>query len=1166
MVMRLQALRLAPYGCFADQEVEFAPRGTVDLVVGANAAGKSTMTRGTLGLFFGIDQRTPDAHSFPYPDLRIGARVELGEREVEVVRRKGRVGTLTTPDGEPLADDLLATAFGGLTKDVFHSLFMIDNPSLKQGAAELLQGKGEVGASLFAAAAGIANLHSTVERFDREARDAFNPGARKDPVHNALRDLRDAEKRQRDATLRPPKHREMERELEAHEAECEELRVQLAGLEAEREELRRKRMVAPLLARHSELSESIQALGELPELFDDARPRRTAAEEARRSAERRFNRAREKDEELKTNLEAVNVDEALLSRAGEVRAAHQQVPVVAKATGDRPRRSSALATAEERLRASVATAGIDRDEVEELRRPEPARRRLDDAIQTHARLVERRRAADEARAHARQRHTDAETAAADTDVPKDMTTLAAVAKAARGDGALEAQEREARAEAERLARDVEAQLARLRPTPASIEQLASAAVPPPEAVTAALEWAERLADGERGLQADKDRLQAEREELQQHRDQLELGVAVPTGADLTDSRGNRQFAWDRLRPALEGEVAAEPGAVREYESRLVEADALADAQVAGAAQLAIAARLKASQRKLGREAELLAEREHELAGSRETLAAWWSELWASVGFYPPELDAATPWLERRERVLQLGADADRQVAKARALAEGVDTHHARLQARLSEQGVKAPDASFAELLELADQVLDDAATRALEHEGLARELTQAKAALGQAEAEATASEKEWEGWKSAWPRVLEAAGLPSDATPESALQVARAVADSLEELARISELRRSVEGIDRDRSQFESDVQELCSSLAPELSQLDAAAAVADLTRRLRDAEVAATTRSNLLTRRAELNAELEDAQGELQEAEDDLEELRRAGECDLAELPALEDKCARARELGQELHGLERQAVEVGTHRFDQLMADLSEFNAEAAAARQLEIEEHIEELTGHRDDVKTTLGERKAELRAAESDLSPVEAAEDAELAKAELEQAARAHAHAKLAAVVVRRAMERYRRLHQDPLLKRANAMFARFTLGSFVELFVDHEPGTGAILMGRQRDRQLKKVEQMSTGTREQLFLALRIAAIERYVSIAGAVPVIFDDAFLESDEKRAAKVFEALAELAKLTQVIVLTHRSGLAELGRQVLGERLSVVELPDAAPTLRAADAAEAA
>jgi uncharacterized protein YhaN len=183
--------------------------------------------------------------------------------------------------------------------------------------------------------------------------------------------------------------------------------------------------------------------------------------------------------------------------------------------------------------------------------------------------------------------------------------------------------------------------------------------------------------------------------------------------------------------------------------------------------------------------------------------------------------------------------------------------------------------------------------------------------------------------------------------------------------------------------------------------------------------------------------------------------------------------------------------------------------------------------------------------------------------ELARARVSELARQHGVAALSAAIVRRAMERYRRLHQDPLLRRANEFFARFTLGSFVELFVDHDERDGATLVGRQRDRALKRVHEMSSGTREQLFLALRIAAIERYVAASGPVPVVFDDVFLESDEPRSERIFEALGELARITQVIVLTHHHHLVALGQRVLGERLAVEQLPDMAPALRRADAA---
>lgn len=96
--------------------------------------------------------------------------------------------------------------------------------------------------------------------------------------------------------------------------------------------------------------------------------------------------------------------------------------------------------------------------------------------------------------------------------------------------------------------------------------------------------------------------------------------------------------------------------------------------------------------------------------------------------------------------------------------------------------------------------------------------------------------------------------------------------------------------------------------------------------------------------------------------------------------------------------------------------------------------------------------------------------------------------------------------------------------------------------------------------MSKGTREQLYLALRIAAVERYVATSGPVPVVFDDVFIESDSPRSERIFEASANL---TQVIVLTHHEHLIDVGHRALKDRLVVQDLPDSAPTLREAAAA---
>jgi uncharacterized protein YhaN len=169
--------------------------------------------------------------------------------------------------------------------------------------------------------------------------------------------------------------------------------------------------------------------------------------------------------------------------------------------------------------------------------------------------------------------------------------------------------------------------------------------------------------------------------------------------------------------------------------------------------------------------------------------------------------------------------------------------------------------------------------------------------------------------------------------------------------------------------------------------------------------------------------------------------------------------------------------------------------FDRDHAATEVEELRDEAGELRAARDEIKERIAERRRELADAENDTTAVQAAQAVALARAAVHEAAISHAKAKLAPAVVRRAIERYRAQHQDPLLRRANDLFERFTLGSFVELFVDVDDRGDGGLVGRQRDRVLKRVPEMSKGTREQLFLALRIAAIERYVVTSAAVPVI-----------------------------------------------------------------------
>jgi uncharacterized protein YhaN len=91
-----------------------------------------------------------------------------------------------------------------------------------------------------------------------------------------------------------------------------------------------------------------------------------------------------------------------------------------------------------------------------------------------------------------------------------------------------------------------------------------------------------------------------------------------------------------------------------------------------------------------------------------------------------------------------------------------------------------------------------------------------------------------------------------------------------------------------------------------------------------------------------------------------------------------------------------------------------------------------------------------------------------------------------------------------------------------------------------------------IEGMSDGTRDQLYLALRLAALELQLEQAVPLPFIADDLFINYDDGRAKAGLEALSKLSEMTQVIFLSHHEHLVPVAQAVFGERLNVLSLID--------------
>jgi len=146
-------------------------------------------------------------------------------------------------------------------------------------------------------------------------------------------------------------------------------------------------------------------------------------------------------------------------------------------------------------------------------------------------------------------------------------------------------------------------------------------------------------------------------------------------------------------------------------------------------------------------------------------------------------------------------------------------------------------------------------------------------------------------------------------------------------------------------------------------------------------------------------------------------------------------------------------------------------------------------------------------------------------------------------KVASSILKQEIERFRSENQDPVLKIASGYFRQLTLGSFEALRTDEDDRGQPVLVGLRNQNRMIRVEGMSSGTRDQLYLALRLASLQKRRETGETMPFIVDDILVNFDDDRARATLEALASLASETQVILFTHHNRIAEEAREMVGK-----------------------
>jgi uncharacterized protein YhaN len=136
-----------------------------------------------------------------------------------------------------------------------------------------------------------------------------------------------------------------------------------------------------------------------------------------------------------------------------------------------------------------------------------------------------------------------------------------------------------------------------------------------------------------------------------------------------------------------------------------------------------------------------------------------------------------------------------------------------------------------------------------------------------------------------------------------------------------------------------------------------------------------------------------------------------------------------------------------------------------------------------------------------------------------------------------------------------LSRASELFSGLTLGDHCGLTTGFGDDDKPVLVAIRKNKEQVQVEGLSDGTRDQLYLALRLAAIEHHIENVSPCPVILDDILINSDDTRSSAALQVIGDLAKHAQVLFFTHHRRLAELGMMAGAQMIELDSLRGTGP-----------
>jgi uncharacterized protein YhaN len=1163
--MRLKSLGLKAFGPFTDRTLEFNSAAPgLHIIYGPNEAGKSSSLRALKALLYGFAPQTPDNFLHNYDQLLVSGCLENSNgKQLYFQRRKKRLGDIIDEAGDPLPPDTLAPFLHGVDAEIFASLYGIDHGTLVRGGKEILAQKGEVGQALFAAGAGISSLKEVIDQLEKEAGELFKPTGQVPEINRAIKRCKELQKRAKTAGLSCRDWKEHHQALKMAEEERAALERQRDEKDIELRRLERLAQAIPELGLLKSYREQLEALGAVIILPPDFAETHRQVVQAIREAGLQLQKDTDHVKKLEARRQALSFNRNLLEHAEKIDDFHQRLGEYRKGLKDRPEREGMRIS----LRREAAQLlqqvrpDLSLEAIEPLRAVLLKKKSIQRLSAEYEAINQQLVQAKSQAAAAREEHLEAGQNAAAQGALPDSGRLFQAVKLAHKSGDMDGLLEKNRRDIDLGKKDCLAELKRLGFWSGDLQSLIELPLPLSETVLQFDRHYSELADARRVLEKEQKTIA---QELTKAGTEMKKGAyagEIPSEEMLVGTRQKREHGWQLLRRRWLGneDVTSESLAYAPdqpldvvYEGYVGQVDGIADRLRREADRVATAAALRAQ---VESQQELLAnfaESSAALSLRQEKLEAAWIALWHAIGISPLSPQEMGGWLASMDKLRYKAGDILNKEEEIIRVLQQRQTLRQAIVTELHNLNVQAIPCgeTLAPVVVLAETVLETVVRRQAARDKSTERVVSAEKNAHLAEKQLTAAREGMKKWQEQWLKALAALGLSSEIATFEAIDLLDILQTCFARVKEAADLQKRIDGIDRDAGELAEEVRALLTLVAPGAFELPLDQAIVHMRTLLGQSQNDCTLCDKLSEEIDALQAEVAGAEKTLLSARaqmDEIQSIARSTTSD--ELASVIRTFEASTRLTDKISDTTANLAKIGAG------LDIEEISRQAAAVNADELPGRIEaqrrdialRIHPEINRISQVIGEQTGKLAAMDGNARAAEMAEQLEQELAGIRRLAERYTLVKLAAKILQLEIERYREEHQDPVLLIGSKYFREMTLGSFTGLRTDVDDQGLPVLIGLRPGNRRVPVEGMSSGTRDQLYLALRLATLEYRLESHEPMPFIVDDILINFDDRRSRATLQALARLSARNQVILFTHHRQIVD-ETEHLGEQDSVV------------------